>query len=147
KERLLPADYCSFAFYAGSKGNSNRCESTSNFQKLRQTAHSRWRPRTSKSPSTIRTIQIGGPVAAIKLKEDMAETLLNSPNPLRLFAASWHLAVEAPRRAARQKIHEELLNRDLRIVTALMLKRCAQRALAVGNNHLMNVRHTLTVVY
>ena len=62
-------------------------------------------------------------MAAIKLKEDMVETLLNSPNPLRLFAESWYLAVEVPRQAARQKLYDELLNRDLRIVTALMLKR------------------------
>jgi len=68
-------------------------------------------------------------MAAIKLMEEMTETLLNSANPLRLFAASWHLAVEVSRRAARQKIHEELLNRDLRIVTALMLKRCAHGVL------------------
>jgi hypothetical protein len=70
-----------------------------------------------------------------------AETLLNSLNPLRLFAASWHLTFEAPRSAARQKLDDELLNRDVKIVTALMLKRCAQRALAVGKQG-MNVPHT-----
>ena len=59
-------------------------------------------------------------MAAIKLKEDMVETLLNSPNPLRLFAIAWHMAIEVPRRTARQKIQQELLNRDLKIVTALM---------------------------
>jgi hypothetical protein len=58
-----------------------------------------------------------------------AETLLNSLNPLRLFAASWHLAVEAPRWAARQQMHDQLLTTDLRIIAALMLERCAQRAL------------------